>query len=276
MKADVLNDCLSHHTRRRRSLIMMALLMMTGASALHAQHDPLVTMASHATPWRTRYLEIAGTDGDGVIDHGAVRAGRVERRMLVINRFTDSVWFTLRGCCGNDYYSIDKEALAPGDTAHLTIGFDISNVNGPMMKSTLLEVRRERVSTHWSDSTELLTFRTKVRHHFDLTLVPASYVIINDTVGRPARVIITIVASADRPIDLRASVTEQPAHATLRLRDTSAHRLKPGDTLRLAVEVAGVSRAGVPPEYENGYITLVTSSAQLPRVIVTVLVRRGL
>ncbi|HVZ41333.1 MAG TPA: hypothetical protein VHI13_18785 [Candidatus Kapabacteria bacterium] len=228
-------------TARSATLRALGRIAMLAAAACglamqaYAQRPILVTRPAQAKPWRTEYLEILGVDEPGIIRHGRIRAAQVERHLLVINRSGDSLHLDLHGCCGCDYFPIDRDRLAPNDTAHLTIGYDVASLNGHLEKIVSMKVMRHSAPLEPWRAVEQMTFRSQAERVPDLQAQP-SWIAVDET--RRLDTVVKVVVTADSAVDARAGLEahshgEPPFRITLGRTDTLTHHLHPGDTLRL-------------------------------------------
>ncbi|MBS1910441.1 MAG: hypothetical protein JST22_00520 [Bacteroidetes bacterium] len=228
-----------------------------------AQHPILVTRPAQARPWRTQYLEIVGVDEPGIISHGRIRAAQVERHLLVINRSSDSLLLELHGCCGCDYYPIDRNRLAPNDTARLTIGYDVASLNGHLEKIVSMMVMRHSAPLEPWRTAEQLEFRSRGERIPDLRPQPA-WIAVDET--RSLDTVVNVTVAADSAVDARASLEPHsqdgpPFRTTLGRMDTLTHHLHPGESLRLHLHVEPVAARRM-SEYMVDVITIATRDQQ--------------
>ncbi len=155
--------------------------------------------------------------------------------------------------CGCTTAPLDKDKLAPGETATIDVSFNVGDRAGPNSKTI-------RISSNDPASSTTI-FRLSADVQKEITLSPAYFAFSQMEVGKEESSKISIKNTGKKTLTL-SNVTKSPADLKLNISGTKT--LKPGETFDIVAKVTPTA-----PGYMNCWVKIKTNSVDEPEISIS-------
>jgi hypothetical protein len=190
-------------------------------------------------------IEVVGGD---TVDWGRVPPQVLKKTILITNSGGDTLKIAkVQPSCGCTTAPLDKNVLAPGDTARVSVSVDVASHSGPIQKSlTITSNDSTRPDVHITLKADLVR---------DVEAEPAFFPPVMGKIGAEDSTSVVVRNTSNAAVTIQPPVIYEAAEMTVSFPMKNAVTLNPGDSMRVVAMVKPLKEG-----YLSTDVILATSS----------------